>query len=160
MRLGDRDVRRREDFEAGGAGVERELGRLVPAAIPPGVRQRVLSRAEFARRSIMLSPAMRVAATACSLLIAAVLLIDPIVARHEAARLTALLDGRNSAAPATESTPELAEALSGKASEVGSLARLRAAVESAGSGNTVRSAIEARKRLKGWFSDETSENPD
>jgi hypothetical protein len=158
--LEDRDVRGREDFEAGAAGVERGLGRLVPAVIPPGLRQRVLSRAEFARRSVMLSPAMRVAATACSLLIAAVLLIDPFVARLEAVRLTALLDGRNAAAPATESAPELAEALDGKASEVWSLARLRAAAESAGSENTVRSAMEAHKRLKGWFSDETSEDPD
>ncbi len=107
-----------------------------------------------------MSPAMRVVATASSLLIAAVLLIGPLVGRHEAARLTALLDGRNAAAPAAESAPELAEALDGRAGELASLARLRAAVESAGSENTVRSAMEARKRLKGWSSDETSENPD
>jgi hypothetical protein len=155
----DRDVRGRDNSQAGAAGVEREFGRLVPASIPPGLRQRVLSRAAFARRSALLSPAMRVVAAACSLLIAAVLLIDPLVGRHEAACLTALLDG-NTAAPATESAPELAEALSGKASEAGSLARLRAAAESAGSENSVRSAIEARKRLKGWSSDENSETPD
>lgn len=160
MTLGGRDVRGREDFEAGAAGAERDLGRLVPAAVPPGVRQRVLSRAEFARRSVILSPAMRAAATACSLLIAAVLLIDPFVVRHEAASLTALLDDRDSAAPATESVQELAEALSGRAGELASLARLRAAVESAGSEIKIRRAIEARKRLKGWFVDETSENPD
>lgn len=160
MTLEDRDIHGREDFEAGAAGVERELGRLVPAAIPPGLRQRVLSRAEFARRGVMLSPAMRVAAAACSLLIAAVLLIDPLVGRHETARLAALLDGRKAATPATESAPELAEALDGKASEVWSLARLRAAVGSAGSENTFISAIEAHKRLKGRYSDETSENPD
>lgn len=160
MTLEDRDVRGREDFEAGPAGVERELGRLVPAAIPPGLRPRVLSRAESARRSVMLSPVMRVAVAACSLLIAAVLLIDPLVGRHEAARLTALLDGRNAAAPAAESAPELAEALSGKAGEARSLARLRAAAESAESASTFRNAIEAHKRLKGWSSDETSEDPD
>jgi len=160
VRLGDRDVRGRGGFEASAADVEREFGRLVPAAIPPGVRQRVLSRAEFARRSVMLSPAMRITAVACSLLIAAVLLIDPLVGRHEAARLTALLDGRNAAAPAAGFAPELAEALSGMAGEVRRLARLRAAAGSARSENTVRSAIEAHKRLKGWFSDETSENPD
>jgi hypothetical protein len=92
-------------------------------------------------------------------MIVALLGLDPLIGKHETARLAAILDGRP-AAPATESAPELAEALSGKASEVGSLARLRAAVESAGSENTVRNAMEARKRLKGWFSDETSENPD
>ncbi len=160
MTLEDRGDRGRDGFEAGAAGVDRELGRLVPAATPPGLRQRVLSRAEFARRSVMLSPKMRVVATASSLLIAAVLLIGPFVGRHEAARLTALLDGRNAAAPATESAPELAEAFSVNASEVGSLARLRAAAESARSEDTVRGAMEARKRLKGWFSDETSEDPD
>lgn len=160
MTLEDRDARGRDNSEAGAAGVERELGRLVPAVLPPGLRQRVLSRAAFARRSALVSPAMRAAAAACSLLIAAVLLIDPLVGRHEAALLTALLGGRNAAAPAAESVPELAEALSGKAGEVGSLARLRAAAESAGSENTVRNAIEARKRLKGWSSDETSEDPD
>lgn len=160
MTLEDWAVRGREDFEAAAAGVERELGRLVPAAVPPGLRQSVLSRAEFARRSVLLSPAMRITAAACPLLIAAVLMLDPFVVRHEAARLTALLDGRNSAAPPAESDPELAEALSGRAGELASLARLRAAVESAGSENTIRSAIEARIRLKGWVVDETSENPD
>ncbi len=160
MTLEDRDDRGRDGYEADAAVVEQELRRLVPAPVPPGLRQRVLNRAELARRNVMLSPGMRIAAAACSLLIAAVLVIDPFVARLEAVRLTALLDGRNAATPAKELASELAEALDGKASEVGSLARLRAAVESAGSKDTIRRAIEARERQKGWFSDETSEDPD
>lgn len=160
MRLGKRSDGGGSAQGPGVSGIERELGRLVPASIPPGIRQRVLSRAEIARRSVLLSPAMRVAATACSLLIAAALLIDPLVGRHEAARLTALLDGRNAAAQAVGFVPELVEALSGKAGEARSLARLRAAAGSARSEHMVRSAIEAHKRLKGWFNDETPEDPD
>ena len=69
-RRGDRG---RDVFEAGAAGVERELRRLVPAAVPPGLRGRVVARAAEARRGALLAPWMRVAATVCSLLIVAAL---------------------------------------------------------------------------------------
>lgn len=160
MTIEGRDVRGREDLEAGAAGVGRELGRLVPASIPPGLRLRVLSRAEFARRSVMLSPAMRVAAAACLLLIAAALLIDPLVGRHEAARLAALLDGRSSPRVASEETAELAEVLGMKGRETERMTRLQLAAAAAARKEQENQITEAWKRLKGWLGYEASEEPE
>ena len=42
MTIVDRDVRGREDLEAGAAGLERELGRLVPAADPDSMARAML----------------------------------------------------------------------------------------------------------------------
>jgi hypothetical protein len=150
----------REVFEAGAAGVERELRRLVPAAAPPGLRGRVVARAAEARRSPLLAPWMRVSALACSVLIVTVFVTDPLIGRHEEARLAALLDGPSAAAAPGDAAPELAEVVLGQGAEAGRLARLRTMAASAVRKNEQRGFFEARKGLKGWLEDETSEIPD
>jgi len=154
-----RDDRGRDVLRDGTTGVERELRRLVPAAVPPGLRGRVVARAAEARRAALLAPWMRVSAVACSVLIVTVLVADPLISRHEEARLAALLDGRSAAEAPGHTVPELAEVL-GQGAEAGRLARLRTMAASAVRKNEQRGFFEARKGLKGWLDDETSETPD
>jgi hypothetical protein len=139
--------------------IENAFGRLSPSPVPPGLRRRVMDRALEARRSAAASPGMRILAIACSLVIVAVLVIEPLVGRHEAARLAAMLDGGPST-PVVETAPELAEVLAGQRPEAALIVRIRAATKAAAREDIDRVFIEARKRLKGWLEDETSENPD
>jgi len=97
--------------------IERDLERLAPVAAPAGLRDRVMDRAAQARNSAALSPRMRILAAACSVVIIAVLMIDPLIGRHDAARIAALLDGQSSARVATEEAARLAEALGGQGSK-------------------------------------------
>ena len=71
--------------------VELELGRLAAAPVPTGLRRRILDRALESRENAVLTPGMRVLAIACSALIVAALVIDPLIIRRETARLAALL---------------------------------------------------------------------
>lgn len=144
----------------GATGIEGELRRLVPAAVPPGLRGRVVARAAEARRGVLLAPWMRVAAAACAVLIVTVLLTGPLIGRHEEARLAALLDGRSAAAAPGEAAPELAEVVLGQGAEAGRLARLRTLAAAAVRKNEQREFFDARRGLKGWLEGETSENPD
>jgi hypothetical protein len=101
---------------------------------------------------------MRVAAAACSVLIAALLALDPLLSRHEEARLKAMLDGRFEAATASEPAAELAEVGLGQ----GALARRwdgqGPAVAAARTSNE-KDSLKALERLKGWLEHETSEDP-
>ena len=160
MKDDERDGRGRDIFEDGAAGVERELVRLARKAVPPGLRGRVIARAAEARRGALLAPWMRVSAAACAFLIVTVLVAGPLVGRREEARLAALLDGRSAAAAPGDTPPELAEVVLGQGGEAGRLARLRAMAASANRKNDQREFFEARKGLKGWLEDETSETPD
>jgi hypothetical protein len=160
VKLKKKDPSGRDVLEAGSAGVERELARLVPAAAPAGLRQRVLGRAAEARRSSLLSPSWRAAAAVCSAVIAAVLLIDPVVGRFEAARLEALLDGRPPAATTSESPGELTEVLTGQGQEADRLNRLQTLAAASARMAAEREFFEAQRWLKGWLGDETLENPD
>jgi hypothetical protein len=157
VKVDKRDDHGRDRFETGAAGIERGLRRLVPAAVPPGLRGRVVARAAEAGRGALLAPWMRVSAVACSVVIVAVLAVDPLVGRHEAARLAALLDGRSAAAAPGEAASELAEV---EGAEAGRLARLRTMAASAIRKNGQKGFFEARKGLKGRLEDETSETPD
>lgn len=159
MKDDERDDRGRDVFENGAAGVERELRRLAPMAVPPGLRGRVIARAAEARRGALVAPWMRVFAVACSVLIAIVLVTDPLIGRHEEARLAALLDGRPSSRPTEEEVSELAEILAGQGNGAYRIVRLRAMVPRSVRCENERDFIEARKRLKGWLEDETSESP-
>jgi hypothetical protein len=147
------------EIACGPADTEGELRRLVPSTVPPGMRRRVLDRALEARLNAALTPGMRALAVACSIVIVAVLAIEPLVGRHEAARMTALLDGRSSARTAGEEAYDLAEVLGVQVGEADRMARLQIMAASASREDRVSDFIEARKRLKGWLNNETSENP-
>ncbi|MBE3112894.1 MAG: hypothetical protein IMZ46_20675 [Acidobacteria bacterium] len=139
--------------------IEESLARLVPKPASPGLRQRVLDSAIEVRKNAAMTPRMRTVAVVCSILIVAVLAIEPLVGRHEAARMTALLDGRSSARAAGEEAYDLAEVLGVQGSEADRMARLQIMAASASREDRVSDFIEARKRLKGWLKNETSENP-
>lgn len=160
MKDDERDDRGRDVFEDGAAGVERELRRLAPMAVPPGLRGRVIARAAEARRGALLAPWMRVSAGACSVLIVTVLVTDSLISRHEEARLAALLDGRSAAAAPSEMASELGEIILGQGTEAEGLVRLRFMAAAAIRKDEQRGFFEARKGLKGWLEDETSEDPD
>ena len=147
------------EIACGPADTEGELRRLVPSTVPPGMRRRVLDRALEARLNAALTPGMRALAVACAIVIVAVLAIEPLVGRHEAARMTALLDGRSSARTAGEEAYDLAEVLGVQVGEADRMARLQIMAASASREDRVSDFIEARKRLKGWLNNETSENP-
>jgi len=138
--------------------IERDLERLAPVAAPAGLRDRVMDRTVQARNSAALSPRMRILAAACSVVIIAVLMIDPLIGRHEAARIAALLDGQSSARVATEEAARLAEALGGQGIEDGGIVRLEVMAAVAAREDRGRDFFEARARLKGWLDNETSEN--
>ena len=147
------------EIACGPADTEGELRRLVPSTVPSGMRRRVLDRALEARLNAALTPGMRALAVACAIVIVAVLAIEPLVGRHEAARMTALLDGRSSARTAGEEAYDLAEVLGVQVGEADRMARLQIMAASASREDRVSDFIEARKRLKGWLNNETSENP-
>jgi hypothetical protein len=140
--------------------IEGELGRLAPGPVPPGLRDRILDRAGEARKSAVLTPGLRALTVACAALIVAILVIDPLVGRHEAARLAALLDGRT--APPTENTEAsvLAEVVggTGEAVKAARLARLEIFAAAAARRERERRNTEARKWLKGWLAHEASED--
>jgi hypothetical protein len=138
--------------------IEKDLGRLAPVDSPAGLRVRVMDRADRARERAALSPRMRILAVACSIVIVAVLLTGPLIGRHERIRLAALLDGR-SAAPAASQATELAEVLVGEDSQAERMVRLRLAAASAARKEQAYQVTEARRWLKGWLEDETSEDP-
>jgi hypothetical protein len=146
------------EIARGPAGTEGELRRLVPSTVPPGMRRRVLDRALEARLNASPTPGMRALAVACSIVIVAVLAIEPLVGRHEAARMTALLDGRPSARTVGEEAYDLAEALGVQGSEAERMIRLQIMAASTSREDRVSDFIKARKGLKGWLENETSED--
>lgn len=145
--------------EPGSPDIEGELGRLAPGSVPPGLRDRILDRAGEARKSAVLTPGLRALTVACTVMIVAILVIDPLVGRHEAARLAALLDGRASAAPAENTEASVLAEVVGGTGEATRLARLEIFAAAAARRDLERQNTEARKWLKGWLVDETSENP-
>lgn len=125
--------------------VERELGRLVPKSVPPGLRAMVLTSALEARRKTALTPRLRFVACVCMVLIIVVLGIEPVVGRQEAARLAALLDGRAATGTAGREAFELAEMAGLQGKEAARLARFLAAAASAAREQRQRHLGEALK---------------
>ncbi len=142
------------------AEMEKLLGRLVPDPALPGLRERVLGAAVGARRSAALTPGLRRLAVACSIVIIAVAVAGPLVGKHEAERLAAVLDGRSRASRAESPEPEFAELLGGDERGANRLAVLQAFAASAARADRPTKLVEAFERLKGWLNDETLEDPD
>ena len=138
--------------------IERDLDRLSPVTAPAGLRQRVMDRAAESRKSAALSPKMRILAAACSIIVVAVLGLDPLMAKHETARLRVMLDGRQTSLPSGEAPSELAEVLTGRGRDAERLARVQFAAAAAARKEQARQVREAWRRLKGWLDDETFEN--
>ncbi len=150
----------RDGFEAGAAGLERELRRLVPAGIPPGLRDRILRRAAEARGDTALTPWMRVVAGGSVALIGALLVLDPIQGRQEQARLAALMDGRPAAPAAAETAEALAEAGLGLGIEAERWARVHELAAAAAVKPVPGANLAALERLKGRWEYDTPEDPD
>jgi hypothetical protein len=142
------------------AGIERDLGRLARVDAPPGLKARVLDKAAASRRGALLAPWMRLVAAACAVLTLALLALDPLLGRHEAAHLAAVLDGRPAAPSAGQEALVLAEAIGAVdgAKEAARLGRLETLAGAAARRDRERQAIEAREWLKGWLEDETSQD--
>ena len=90
---------------------------------------------------------------ACSVLIVALLAVDPFLNRHEGVRLASLVDGRGQPVPAEEMSSVLAEVLGGTGDAAGAaqFARWEIIAEAAARKEQGRQVTEARKRLKGWI---------
>ena len=116
----------RKDVGSDVMDVEKDLERLAPVAAPPGLRERVMDRAVQSRKSAALSPRMWILAAACSIVIVALLAIDPLMARHEDARLAAVIDGRQTSRPTGKEAADVAEILDGYGTEGTRMARLGA----------------------------------
>ena len=159
MTIGKRASRQAGDRETDPSAVARELARLVPADVPPGLRSRVLATAAEARGGAALKPWMRLTAGAVAVLVAALLALDPLMNRREEARLAALLDGRSAEASRPETAPELAEAGLGPGTEAGRLVRLQDRAAAAANRLLEKASLEAVERLKGRWEYEASENP-
>lgn len=148
---------RKDAIGGGPPDVERELGRLAAAPVPAGLRRRVLDRALKSRASAALTPGMRMLAVACSVMIVGLVAADPLIGRHEAARLAAVLDGRSPVGPTASPAPELAEALTGFG-QVNMLARFRALATSVARADRPTHILRVRERLKGWLNNEDLED--
>ena len=138
--------------------IEKSLGQLVPKPASPGLRKRVLDSALEARKNVAMTPRMRAVAVVCSILIVAILGADSLLRRHESAQIAALLDGRSLDLKAGEEASDLAEVLDVQGSEASMMARLQVMAAFAVREDRERNFIEARKRLKGWLENETSED--
>lgn len=160
MRSGEARERDRAGAGTETGGIERELRRLVPAVIPPGLRERALRRAAEARGDAALAPRMRVAAAAGAALIGLILVLDPIQRRHEEARLAALLDGRAAASPSAETAAELAEAGLGTGIDAERWARVHELAAAAARKPVPGADLAALERLKGRWDYETPEDLD
>jgi len=147
----------KDEFEASASGVERELRSVVPAEIPAGLRERVLDRAAATRQGAALTPWMRVAAIACTVLVVSLLALDPLLSRHEEARLAALLDGRSMSTAALDTAAELADAVIGTEAVLWS--RLQGLAAAASRKPPAGGNLVTLERLKGWWEYENPEDP-
>jgi hypothetical protein len=137
--------------------IEESLGRLVPKPAPSGLRQRVLASALESRKNVAMTPRMRLVASVCLMLLIAILGVEPLIMRHESARMAALLDGRSPTQTVAEEASELADMMGGQVGEVQALMRLQIMASSGIREAEFRDGLEARKRLKGWLENEGQE---
>jgi hypothetical protein len=160
MRDEEGKARGNGEVARGTPDVERELGRLVPSAAPPGLKALVLDQAAASRRGALLAPWMRVAAAAAAVLIVAVLAVGLVLERSEAGHLAAVLDGSPAVPSAGQDAMVLAEAIGGRdaAVEAARIVRLETLAADAARRDRERQAIEAREWLKGWLENETSKD--
>ena len=148
----------RKDVGSDVMDVEKDLERLAPVAAPPGLRERVMDRAVQSRKGAALTPRLWILAAACSIVIVALLAIDPLMARHEDARLAAVIDGRQTSRPTGKEAADVAEILDGYGTEGTRMARLRSITAAALRKEQGRHFAEARMRLKEWLDNETYED--
>jgi hypothetical protein len=146
--------------DRGTPDIETELGRLTPTPVLPGLRRRVIGRAGESRGKALLSPRMRIAGVACSVLIVALLAADPFLSRTEAVRLASLGDVRVKSGPAGEMSAVPAEVLGGigQVADALRMARWEIVAEAASRKEQERQVTEARKWLKGWLANEAFED--
>ena len=137
--------------------IEESLGRLVPKPAPSGLRQRVLASALESRKNVAMTPRMRLVASVCLMLLIAILGVEPLIMRHESARMAALLDGRSPTQTVAEEASELADMMGGQVGEVQALMRLQIMASSGIREAEFRDGLEARKRMKGWLENEGQE---
>jgi hypothetical protein len=139
--------------------IERSLGQLVPKPAPPGLRERVLDSAIEVRKNAAMTPRMRTVAVVCSILIVAVLGVDPLISRHEAARMAALLDGPGVSAPIEEEVRLLWAEVGGDLGDLDKFCKEGILLSRLGSRGGSREAfLEARDWLKGMIDHEDPEN--
>ena len=138
--------------------IERQLNRLAPRPIPPGLRDRVLSSALEARRNTALTPRMRIAAIACAALLAVVVGFGPLLGRREAARMAALLDGRQPAGMEGMEAGALAEMAGLEAADAERMVKLLALASFAEREKRQSRIGEGLRGPKGWSDYETYEN--
>jgi hypothetical protein len=152
MSAGQRDDR-------GQTEMEKLLGRLVPDPAPPGLRERVLGAAVGARRSAALAPWMRMSAAACSVVIVAVLGIDPLVGRRETVRLAAFLGVPGTTEPMARESDSLWAELGVDTGDIDRIL-LRGIVVSGAKGREsyLKDHLHARDRLKGMIDYENAED--
>ncbi len=138
--------------------LERDLDRLVPKPVPPGLRERVLGAALEARGGAALAPRLRLAAAACVILILVALGVGSLAGNREAIRLAALLDGRPSTSEERMEAGALAE-MAGLASADAERMVRRLALSSSAEREKRRSRFdEGLRGPKGWSAYETSED--
>jgi len=148
-----------KEIARGPADTEGELRRLVPSTVPLGMRRRVLDSALNARLNAVLTPGMRALAVACTIVIVAALAIEPLVGRHEAARMTALLDGRGVSNQAGEEARLLWAEVGGDLADPDKFRMAVIVFSRLGSRHESRPAFfEARDRWKGMIDHEDPEN--
>ena len=139
--------------------VELELGRLAAAPVPTGLRRRVLDRALESRENAVLTPGMRVLAIACSALIVAALVIDPLIVRRETARMAALLGAPGITEPMARESDSLWAELGVDTGDIDRIL-LKGIVVSGAKGREsyLRDHLHARDRLKGMIDYENAED--
>jgi hypothetical protein len=144
----------------GALDIEAEMGKLAPVPVPQGLRQRVQDRARQYRGKALLSPRMRVAAVACSVLIVALLAADPFLSRQEAGLSAAIVGVRVQPGPSGETPDVLAEVLggTGEAAETARTARWEIIAAAAARREQERQFTAAWERLKGGSGHEAFED--
>jgi hypothetical protein len=139
--------------------IEKSLGRLVPRGIPPDLGRRIIGHARDARKNAVMTPRMRIVAVVCTVLIGAVLGTDPLLGRHESARIAALLGSPGVSNPAGEEIRLLWAELGADLGDFDKLRREGIVLSRMGSRNDPPWAyFEAQDRLKGMIDHEDPEN--
>jgi TPR repeat protein len=150
---------RGEAYGNGSPDIERQLKQLDPRPVPPGLCERMLGSATEAGKNTALSPRMRVAAVALTILLVAALGINLFIGGQEKARLAILLEGPALSVPAG---PEASLIWTELAADLGDIDRCRrvglALSRSRGRGDPRKALLEARDRLKGMIEHEDPEN--
>jgi hypothetical protein len=80
--------------------LEKSLERLMPMAIPPGLRERVMASAIESRENAVLTPRLRATALVWAVLALVAVIGDAVISKWQSGRIAALLGGPNISTPA------------------------------------------------------------